>query len=288
MNEKISLDLGSVQQTLLLPVWGRAVETQKPHPLLIDPTAVELINRIDYDFSGMAKELKKISLYGWIRRSLVMDQIIQWFLERHPRATVVNIGCGLDTTFERVDNGSVQWMDLDLPDVIDLRRKFIPEGKRRRFMADSFLRAEWLDQLIPKDNLLFLAAGVFYYFEEYEIKAFLGNIADRYPGSEVVFDTASPVGIKMANKMVIRNGGMNEKSFLKWGLKKANSLQSWDDRILVLNYFSLFRHARKGLDWKTRIDTYLSDLFRMQFIMHLKIKGKPVYLKKSEREKTET
>jgi O-methyltransferase involved in polyketide biosynthesis len=95
------LKLGSVQKTLLLPLWGRAVETGKSHPLLVDPTAARIIDLIDYDFSTIATNISFVSQLAWIARSLHIDRTIRRFLEEHPMATIVNLGCGLDTTFER-------------------------------------------------------------------------------------------------------------------------------------------------------------------------------------------
>jgi O-methyltransferase involved in polyketide biosynthesis len=53
MSPKQSFNLRDVQETLILPLWGRAVESRKSKPLLIDTKALEIINSIDYDFSAM-------------------------------------------------------------------------------------------------------------------------------------------------------------------------------------------------------------------------------------------
>jgi O-methyltransferase involved in polyketide biosynthesis len=170
MTERMSVNLGNVQKTLFLPLWGRAIESKKRKPLLLDEAAVNIINRVDFDFSQMARNLDQLTQIAWIKRSLICDKVIRIFLAKHPQGTVVNIGCGLDTTFERVDNGKVNWFDLDLPDVIELRSKFITQSERRKFISSSFLDKEWLDGLGKRENVLFIAAGVFYYYTEQEIK----------------------------------------------------------------------------------------------------------------------
>lgn len=266
--------LGNIQKTLILPLWGRAVETQKSNPLLIDKTAVEIIGKIDYDFDAISKEMSEISQLGWVVRSLLIDRIINRFIEKHPETTIVNIGCGLDTTFERIDNGLIRWYDLDLPDTIELRKKFIQENDRRKYIQSSFLDPEWLNDLIIKDNILFIAAGVFYYFEERQIQDFFHTISDMFPGSEIVFDAASPIGIKMANKMVIMKSGMDEKSFLIWGIKRAKDIQLWDSRIDILGEELFFKKIKKKLPFGIRIKLSFSDMFRMQYLIHLKIREK--------------
>jgi O-methyltransferase involved in polyketide biosynthesis len=198
MTDKVAVKLGHVQETLLLPLWGRAVEARKKKPLLVDKTAVEIIGKLNYDFTTIARNISFLSQLAWIARSLHIDRIIRQFLTKYPKATIVNIGCGLDTTFERVDNGSLYWYDLDLPDVIKLRSDFITESERRKFIAGSFLDDQWLSQITVVDNVLFVAAGVFYYFEAEQIKDFLIKLADRFPSGELVFDATSPVGVKVA------------------------------------------------------------------------------------------
>src|SRR5215468_8482667 len=106
-------ELRSVQKTLLLPLWGRAVEARKARPFLLDATADRIITGIDYDFSAIARNISYITRLARIARSLHTDRTTRTFLDRHPEATVVNLGCGLDTTFERVDNGRLRWFDLD-------------------------------------------------------------------------------------------------------------------------------------------------------------------------------
>ena len=156
MSDKIDINLENVQKTLLLPLWGRAIEYQKKDPLILDKTANEMVTRLNYDFSQITNNVREISRLGWVARSLTFDKITKQFLEKHPKATIVNIGCGLDTTFDRIDNGKLIWYDLDLPDVIELRRKFIKEHSRRHFIVNSFLNYEWLEELVIEENILFI------------------------------------------------------------------------------------------------------------------------------------
>jgi len=272
MAEKIKVGLEDVSKTLLLPLWGRAVETQKSNPLLVDKMAVEIIDNINYDFSTISKNIIDITQLAWIGRSLVTDKIIKKFLELHPNAAIVNIGCGLDTTFERVDNGKLYWYDLDLPEVIKLRRNFIKESERKKFIESSFLDYSWFEYLKDNMNVLFIACGVFYYFEEEQVKDFFIKIAGSFPGSELLFDVASPFGIKISNKKVIQSSGMDEKSFLKWGIKDPKQIYQWDKRIKLINKYSFFKDLRKKLSFDKCIGTYISDLLKVMYMVHIKLK----------------
>jgi O-methyltransferase involved in polyketide biosynthesis len=270
MKEKIIL--GNTQKTLLLPLWGRAVESQKEEPLLVDKKAVEIVEKIDYNFDTFSKSFSVISQLGWVVRSLLIDQVIKQFINKHPGATIVDIGCGLDTIFERTDNGTIRWYDLDLPDTIELRKKFFKETDRRKFITGSFLDPDWFDHLIIEDNILFIAAGLFYYFKEEQIKSFFHRLADLYPGSQIVFDASSPFGVKMANKMVLKTSGIDEVSLLVWGIKKSESIELWDNRLAVISEKPFFRNMPKRLNLKTKLLLRFSDMFKIQYMIHLKIR----------------
>ena len=266
-----AVELGSVQKTLLLPLWGRAVESGKTRPMLVDRAAAGIIAKVDYDFSTIARNISPITRLTWIARSLHTDRTIRQFLERDAGATVVNLGCGLDTTFERVDNGRLSWVDLDLPDVIDLRSRLIPEGPRRRSIACSLLDDAWLGQLKTTGPVLFIAAGVLYYLEADHVKALFIRLADAFPGAEVFFDSCSPRGLRMANKRVIRAGGMDESAILKWALGRARDMESWDSRIAVLAEYPIFRNMKGGLSAGEKWGTMLSDGLRIVSMVHLRL-----------------
>ena len=177
------------------------------------------------------------------------------------------MGCGLDTTFERTDNGSMQWYDLDLPDVIDLRSKFVEENERRKFIAASFLEKQWLNDIQVCGKVLFISAGVFYYFEAETIKEFVIRLTDTYPNSELLFDVSSPLGVKMANKTVLENAGLNQKSRLVWGLEKKEDILAWDKRIRLIATYYYYQTQVDG--WKNRLLGKFSDFLGIQYMLHL-------------------
>ena len=270
MSEKIKIDLGYIQLTLFLPLWGRAVETEKPKPRIIDKTAREIIKKIDYNFSPISDNIQEITQFEWIARSIHIDNTIREYLNQYPKATIVNVGCGLDTTFDRVDNGKLFWYDLDLPDVIELRRKFISESERRKFISSSFLDDKWFNELHIEDNVLFMAAGVLYYFEENQLKEIFNKIVEKFPGSEIVFDAASKMGVRVSNKKVIQSTGLDEKSYLKWGIDSASEITKWNDKIGIKKEYPMFKKLRKGLKFKNKIMAIISDHYKIMYMVHLR------------------
>jgi hypothetical protein len=137
---------------------------------------------------------------------------------------VVHIGCGLDSRFDRVDNGQVEWYDLDLPDVIGLRRKLIgDEGERYHLLGCSVLEPAWLEavRVHRGRSFLFLAEGVFMYFTETQVKSLVLTLRDHFPGAELVFDAWRPFEIWLGNFVL---GGL-----LRWGLWRGQELEGWGD-----------------------------------------------------------
>jgi O-methyltransferase involved in polyketide biosynthesis len=141
MEDRVRVDLGAVQQTLFVTLAGRARETGKRHPLLRDPKAVEILASVNFDAE---KYGRGVGGGVTVLRTLIFDSWVRAFLAEHPAGTVVEIGTGLNTRFDRVDNGQVHWIDLDLPDTIELRRRFFADSDRRRMIAASVLDEDWL------------------------------------------------------------------------------------------------------------------------------------------------
>ena len=267
MTDKVKINLGDVQKTLFLPLWGRAEETKKQKPMLVDETAIRILEQVNFDFSQITHNIDDISQIAWIKRSLYCDLVIKEFLEKYPEGTIVNIGCWLDTTFERTDNGKLKWYDLDLPDVIELRSKFVKESERRKFIIASFLEKGWLEDIEVSGNVLFISAGVFYYFDEQTIKEFIIRLIDAYPNSEILFDVSSPLGVKIANKKVVESSGLDEKSHLVWGLEKKEDILSWDRRIRIIDTYYYYRTQVVGL--RNKLIGKFSDFLGIQYMIHL-------------------
>ena len=270
MDTRIKVELGDVQKTLFMPVWARAVESKKSYPVLIDKTAVEITESVDFDFQHMSENIPEISQLSWIARCMRYDLILKDFAANHPGGTVVNIGCGLDTTYERINNESIMWYDLDLPDVIVLKKKFLNGTEKRKFISSSFLDTDWFNDIVVKDKVLFIAAGVFVYFEEPVIKDFLLKIADRFEGSELFFDVTSPQGVGFANQ-VIQKSGPDQRSLFKWGLTDKSVITSWDKRIKLINTYHTFKIDGLKLSSENKIIAIISDSLDVQYMVHLKI-----------------
>jgi O-methyltransferase involved in polyketide biosynthesis len=187
-------DLGDVQETLLIPLYARACDAASRRPVLGDRRARELVDAIDYDFGRFGGP----SLTGSVFRSSIFDGWAARFLGEHPDGTVVELGTGLNTRFDRLDNGRVHWFDLDLPDAIALRRRFFGDTERYKMLAGSITDTDWFDAVAssPAPHL-FLSEAVLIYLSGDDVRGALTRLAHRFPGSLIAFDTA---GRKMVSK----------------------------------------------------------------------------------------
>ena len=202
MADRVTAELGAVQETLFIPLAARARETRKRRPVLRDPKAAEILASVDFDTAKYGR--------GWgggatVVRTAIFDRWVSDFLAEHPGGTVVEIGTGLNTRFDRVDNGQAHWIDLDLPDTIELRRRFFADSGHRRMLAASVLDEDWLPVVRDSPAPYFFAAeGVLPYLAE--APAVIARIASSFPGALLAFDTYRQRTLEQQHKLADRKG----------------------------------------------------------------------------------
>jgi O-methyltransferase involved in polyketide biosynthesis len=254
MNEHNLHNLNNVSETLLIPLYIRACESQRPDALMRDEAAVELVKKINYDFSKI--KLQNHDKVGIIMRVRQFDRFAKDFLTHQPQSVVVHIGCGLDNRFERLDNGQVIWYDLDLPEVIELRRNlFCVDSGRYHQLACSVFDPGWIDQVSQHRPIpfLFIAEGVFPYFSEVQLKALVLKLRDHFPGAELVFDAHTPFIIWADNLQLIFS---RMKARLQWGLKHSQDLETWGEGIRLVEqwyYFDQLEPRMGASNWMRHI-----------------------------------
>ena len=204
MAEGERAELGAVQETLFIPLAARARETRKRRPVLRDPKAVHMVDSIDFDTSTYGR-----GIGGWVTilRTATFDVWVRNFLARNPAGTVVEPGTGLNTRFERVDNGTVHWIDLDLPDTIGLRRQYFADTERRQMVSASVLDETWLASVQALPGPYFFAAeGVLVYLPEEDVTRVLARLAQRFPGALIALDTYSRQTFRRQQQLAARRG----------------------------------------------------------------------------------
>jgi O-methyltransferase involved in polyketide biosynthesis len=261
-----------VEETLFIALWCRAhVSTHYPS-LLYDAKAVDLVRAIDYDFSVIESRFSPEYFLTSAARARQCDDAATAYVAAHPRASVINLGAGLDTTFYRIDNGSIEWYDLDLPSVIALRKQLLPETDRTHAIAKSLLDVSWYDDVThTKRGVFAIAGGVLAYLEGGQVKTFLSALADHVPGAEIVFTAYSRHEVSLINKS-LQHLGMTHAT-MKWALEDANDLAEWDHRIVVVDQFSFFRDIPLDPAWgeETIRRIRAVDEQKLMSIVHLRL-----------------
>ena len=241
MSDLFSPDLSGVAETLLIPLHNRAMEALRPDAIMKDEKAVALVRQMNYDFSQITKiRMLEANKVARIMLTREIDRYTRDFLSRHPKAVVVHIGCGLDVRFERVDNGQVEWYDMDLPEVIELRRKFIgDDGERYHLLACSVFEDDWLDvvKMHSRQDFMFLAETVLVYFSEAQVKSMFFKLRDNFPNAELVFEGWTPFFIWSGNRQLSR---AKFAGLLRWGFWNSKSIENWGEGIRLLGQWGFF------------------------------------------------
>ncbi|MFC1563567.1 class I SAM-dependent methyltransferase [candidate division KSB1 bacterium] len=270
MNEKdIRIDLGSVQTTLLVPLLARAREAEKKNPILSDYYARDIVKRIDYDFSKIEGGLKGGHQLMIAIRAGQFDNIIRSFIEQNRSSLVISIGAGLDTTFQRIDNGLVQWINIDLPDVVELRQKLIPDSERETTIPRSIFDFDWINDIEQKNKdrtVMFMAAGVLFYFTAAEVEVLFRKLAEAFPEAHFIFDyMSSGLMIWLTNRAILKKSKMDPSAQLKWRLKKGCDLTKWVDTIKIVEEYPMLSRVKPGADWDKKVvrDLKIADILGM-------------------------
>jgi O-methyltransferase involved in polyketide biosynthesis len=236
LNKKVPVDLTGAAQTMLTTLYLKALDADFDRPVLGDRYAKEAVDRLDYDW-------REIGISGrWAPlitvRTAQYDIWARQFLAVHEHATVVHLGCGLDSRVFRIDPGrGVEWYDVDYPAVIALREKIYPARPRYRLIATSATSPSWLDQIPADRPVLLLAEGISMYLKKHEGVALLRRVVDRFPSGELQTDFFNWLGIKSqkAQTLVRRSG-----STLHWAVNDPEDILYSVPGVRLLTAVSFF------------------------------------------------
>jgi len=220
------------QETLLIPLYCKA---KKNNPILADKKAQEILQQVDYKFSALDVPAKTCAMV--LLRAKKLDEYAQAFLAEHPDSMVLHLGCGLDARFDRLQPKSAMWFDLDLPDVIELRRQFFDEHDNYHMIASSVMDLEWLDEVGENvrtelsrsgRSTLIIAEGLLMYLSGSDVKALTLALHERFPGSHFIFDAFSKMTAdNVGNHPSLKKTGAT----VQWGINDPHHIETWAEGI---------------------------------------------------------
>ena len=265
--------LGVVEDTLFVPMLGRIYASEHCPQILYDKKALELKNKLPLDLIKQNKQ-NQYTLLASASRSANMDRFIQSFLERRPNGVIVQLGCGLETTYYRCDNGRTRWYAVDLPHVIEYRRELLPESERETYLAGDAFSEDWIRQVrteFPDAPILVTAGGLFHYFEENKVVALLRTMG-QFGNMEVVFDTVNKKGMAMMQKKYMKQVGHADAQMFFYVDSAKELAAKIGGNAKVIAEEPYYRHIpRNGLNLSTRLSMAVSDRLCMVKMIQLKL-----------------
>ena len=245
--EKYHIERNTVQETLIIPLYGRKVCSDHFPHLFSDPEAERVCAMLDYDFAEKGKKMETMAgLFGALevaQRQYDIGCEVKDYLKAHPKAAVVNLGCGLDDTFRKCDNGLCKGYNIDMPDVIAIRNDLLPAGERETNLGCDLNDFAWMDEIDAAEGAVFYATGVFYYFRTEDVKKLFRQMAKRFPGAVLAFDACNKRGAKLMTKTWLKEAGIaNVDAY--FSLDDAAELREWSRDFAAVTTRSYMRGYR--------------------------------------------
>ena len=236
--------LTGIPETLLISLWARAAATEEDNPIIHDNKAVEMVSSIDYDFKRFESS-NRFTKLGVAVRTMLLDRALSDFLKENPNAVVINFGAGLDTRRERMKCNTIDWYEIDLPETIELRKRFFKETEHYSFIAKSMFDLSWINQInISGRPVIFLAEGLFMYFIEEELKPFLCELAEHFPGAEMLFEMLASfmVGKSKHHETVKK---IDSHAEFMWGLRNSCDMETWHSSIKFIEEWIYYDYYKE-------------------------------------------
>jgi len=234
---KYRIEKNTVQETLVIPLYGRKKCSELYPTLYRDDTAARLIDGIDYDFSVLeAGAGSLMQRFGFLEAAMRQNDLafeVRDYLQTHPYAAVVNLGCGLDNTGRTCDNGTCRIYNLDFPEVIATRNELLPAGEREENIACDLNDTAWFEKIDATGGAVFFAAGVFYYFLKEQVRELVQKMAQAFPGGRLVFDAACKKAVKLMLKTWIKSARIKDVGAYFAVSDAARELSGWADGLSV-------------------------------------------------------
>lgn len=248
---KLNINVNDISETAFLTLQCHALDAQSQRPLLSDKRSIETLDILKKYFSESDSILHKKLFENKVKYKLIVytvlrakryDSYILDFLNKYPNSTVVNIGCGLDTRFERIDNGSIHYYDLDLPDIMNIKRQILPEKERYHQISKSVFEFDWIDK-IESEHVILVAEGVFMYCNGQDVKSLFLMLQERLPNSEMVCEVFNSKWLKGWRKKTMefklkKELRLGEGTSFQFGISDSDEIGSWNQGLKLIDDWS--------------------------------------------------
>ena len=279
----MELNINDISETAFLTLYCHALDAQSNIPILNDKSSVRITEALNIQLSNSKRKLHKILVKGKIKKPMIVhtavrakqyDKYVKDFVKKHVDAVIVNIGCGLDNRFERIDNGSLLFYDLDLPDIINIKKQFFEETDRYKYLSQSVFDFSWIKKIKSK-NVMFLAEGVFMYCDGDNVKSLILKLQEEFPESELVCEMVNSFWLKgwirpIMNIKLQKELHLGKDAVFHFGIKNSRELEEWNQGIKLIEDWCYFDSDEKAIGWIKMFKNL--KLFRnTQYTVHYKL-----------------
>ena len=273
MEKKYHIEKNTVQETLVIPLYGRKVCSDRFPDLFKDPEAERICGMLDYDFAEKGAKMESgAGLFGALevaQRQYDLAWEVKEYLKRYPDAAVVNLGCGLDDTFRKCDNGFCRGYNIDMPDVIAVRNEILPEADREVNIGCDLNDDSWMDMIDGSQGSVFYASGVFYYFRKEDVIKILAELARRFPEGVIVFDSCNSFGAGLMTKTWLKEAGISDVDAL-FSLEDISEIKDWSSdftSVTARSYMRGYRAIYKDVSFSHKMMILFCDyLVKMKIV----------------------
>jgi len=279
-----SFSISDVSSTMLITLYARARESTSRNPIISDPKTVEMIEIIKKEIAGSDNPIHKKILKNRYNpklavtmalRSRRFDRYVSDFLSKYPKGTVINLGCGLDTRFYRIDNGTVIWYDIDFSEVIELRKRFMEENSRHFFIGISVLNPDWIAGIKTGGPYLIIAEGVLMYLTETDVRELFNTIHKELESAEIVFEVTNRYWVDKMNTSWMRwkfkrQLGMTGGALFTFGVPDGRYFETWSQNYMFLDEWTYFDDHERKLGWFNLFSS-IDVLRKVQWTLHYRI-----------------
>lgn len=264
-----------IADTMLIPMAARIYVSKRFPEYFYDAAALNLEQRLPHSsLERITKASSEYTMLASVARYYNFDAMIKTFLAQHKNACIINLGAGLETSAFHLAAPGAVFYEIDLPEVITLRKQMLGAKENEILIGADMFALEWAKQIPADRPALLIVSGVFQYFKQQEVLAFIAVLKKLFPQGELIFDATNETGIKYANKYVRKTGNTSAQMYFYVNDGSAFARSSGTKLIEQRTFYTDARKLlKRKLKLYTRIAMKVCDDGGRTIILHLKLNG---------------
>ncbi|MFO7669756.1 MAG: class I SAM-dependent methyltransferase [Bacteroidales bacterium] len=282
---ELNININDISETAFLTLQCHAIDAESASPILNDNSSVKTLDVLKDHFFKSHSALHKKLFQNKVKNNLVThivlrakkyDDYIKGFINKYPYSTVVNIGCGLDNRFERINNGSIRFFDLDLPDIMNIKKQLFPEEANYFQISQSVFEFDWIDRM-ESEPVILVAEGVFMYCDEHDVKNLFRTLQEKLNNPEIVFEVFNSKWLTGWRKKLMvlklkKELKLGAGTTFKFGIPDSDEIESWNQGFRLIDDWSYIDSDELNSSL-LRLFRNSNSLRKIQWTVHYELKN---------------